>query len=317
MWTSTQRSRATGPVELEQADELERLRRRAYGPDADIAEDAAAQARLSELEAAQRRQSTPVEADSASDLFPVPEVATLPGAVEGSRSGPTSVPHPIDGVFVEHELAGGSVTVQDPAEGPTAESDPIAGVPATPWWRRRPFLILGAAVAALALYIAVVAWTSQLLADGSAPIPAETSTAKIVPLPYGQGGVSYVQSADDVLALRSVGVQTDEPNDPLGTLDALGISADELTAYEGFLRSDVGNLNVWSGESRYGLTCLLVAVPGQGLRDGLSTEGCSLKGLDTIADLRTRNSLTRFVLRGDHVNVYVYEGVADPNASHG
>ncbi|HEX5728414.1 MAG TPA: hypothetical protein VFX99_03200, partial [Microbacterium sp.] len=48
-----------GSVELEDA-ELERLRRRAYGPDADIAGDAAAQARLSELEAAQRRQATPV-----------------------------------------------------------------------------------------------------------------------------------------------------------------------------------------------------------------------------------------------------------------
>ena len=49
-----------GSVEFEESDELQRLRRRAYGPDADIAGDAAAQARLSELEAARRRQSTPV-----------------------------------------------------------------------------------------------------------------------------------------------------------------------------------------------------------------------------------------------------------------
>jgi hypothetical protein len=37
-------------VEFEETDELQNLRRRAYGPDADIAGDAAAQTRLSELE---------------------------------------------------------------------------------------------------------------------------------------------------------------------------------------------------------------------------------------------------------------------------
>ncbi len=43
-------------ADFEESDELQRLRRRAYGPNADIAGDAAAQARLSELEAAQRRE---------------------------------------------------------------------------------------------------------------------------------------------------------------------------------------------------------------------------------------------------------------------
>ncbi len=66
-----------GSVELEEADELERLRRRAYGPDADIAGDAAAQARLSELEAAQRRQPTPVVDAAASG--PRPGLGARPG----------------------------------------------------------------------------------------------------------------------------------------------------------------------------------------------------------------------------------------------
>jgi len=39
-----------GSVEFEETDELQNLRRRTYGPDADIAGDAAAQTRLSELE---------------------------------------------------------------------------------------------------------------------------------------------------------------------------------------------------------------------------------------------------------------------------
>src|SRR5688572_7114748 len=46
-------------------DELERLQRRAYGPGADIAGDAAAMARLSELEAAQREPNPVVDAPTA------------------------------------------------------------------------------------------------------------------------------------------------------------------------------------------------------------------------------------------------------------
>ena len=49
-----------GSVEFEESDELQRLRRRAYGPDADIAGDVAAQARLSKLDAARHGQLTPV-----------------------------------------------------------------------------------------------------------------------------------------------------------------------------------------------------------------------------------------------------------------
>jgi len=75
MWTSTQRSRAAGSVELEETDELERLQRRAYGPDADIAGDAVAQSRLSELEAAQRRQLTPIVDSAALVPAPVPDRA--------------------------------------------------------------------------------------------------------------------------------------------------------------------------------------------------------------------------------------------------
>ena len=42
-----------------------------------------------------------------------------------------------------------------------------------------------------------------------------------------------------------------------------------------------------------------------------------MRGQDTIADIMGDVSLTRFVLNGDHVDVYVYEGGADPNASSG
>ncbi len=89
-----------------------------------------------------------------------------------------------------------------------------------------------------------------------------------------------------MLALKSVGEDADKPNDPHGTLDALGISADELRRYEDFKGRDLGSLDVWSGESRFGMTCLLVAVSDQGTPDGFSAEGCSLKGKDTILDVQ-------------------------------
>jgi hypothetical protein len=118
-----------GWVEFADSDELERLRRRAYGPDADIVGDVAAQARLSELEAAQRRQLTPV-VDAAA-------------AISARVSERVPVPEPVGGP-------------------------------------------LSASTSALIL-IAAGAWGSQLLANGSAPIPAETSTVKVPPVPDGFG----------------------------------------------------------------------------------------------------------------------------------
>jgi hypothetical protein len=292
-----------GSVEFEPADELERLRRRAYGPDADIAGDAAAQARLSELEAAQPRQPTLV--GDAGTRVPAPILERVPVAetVEGRHSPSTSVPQPVGGAFADRERAGTSVIEQDPA---------------VPWWRRRRSLIVGGAIATLALNVAVTASVSQLLADQSTPIPAETATEKAPPVPSGQGGGYYVPAPDHVLALKSDSAAVDQPSDPGGKLDALGISPDALKRYEDFQGPDVWNINVWSGESRYGMTCLLVAVSGQPISDGgRAAEGCSLTGSDTIADIMGTDSLTRLVLRDDHINVYVYvyEGGADPNAS--
>ena len=278
-----------GSVEFEPADELERLRRRAYGPDADIAGDAAAQARLSQLEAAHRRQPTPVGD---------------PG---------TGVPDP----FADQERAGTSVIERDRATGSTSDSDALDRAPAVPWWRRRRSLIVGGAIATLALNVAVTASVSQLLADQSTPVPAETATEETSPVPSGRGGGPYEPAPDHVLALKSDGVAADQPKDPGGKLDALGISPDGLKRYEDFDGAEAwGFVAIWSGESRYGMTCLLLSASGQPISDGgRAAEGCSLKGADTIADISGSDSLIRFVLNGDHIDVYVYESGADPNAS--
>jgi hypothetical protein len=254
-----------GSVESAESDELKRLRRRAYGPDADIAGDAAAQARLSELEAAQRGQPSPA-VDAAGVAARLPERA-----------------------------------------------------PAAPWWRRRRWLaILGGGIAALALNGALIVWMSQPLAPEPTSIPTDSSTATTLPVPDGgvqPGAPDDGLAPDYVLALKSFGVEADKPKDLHGTLDSLGLSSDQLGRYQ-----DFQGLGVWSGESRSGMACLLLAHPGQGLREGIGDEACSPEGLDTIAELPPccgysgpgfldglpTGSVPRFELKGDRVYVYVY-----------
>ncbi|MDQ0678728.1 hypothetical protein QFZ30_002110 [Arthrobacter pascens] len=259
-----------GSAEGGEARELERLRRRAYGRDGDIAGDVAAQARLTELEAAQHRQPTPVI-----DPAPVPKRVPVAEPVEGPRSTSTSVPQAVD------------------------------GAPAAPWWRRRRWLmILGGATAALALITVHVAWLFQLPADEPTEIALRVPDAQH----RGEDLDLPAPVPDFVLALKSVGADTDEPQDNLGTLDAMGLSANELRQYENF-----SDLRVWSGESRYGMVCLLVA--SHAIRERNGAEGCSPKGLDTVAEVVwfQAHGLTRFVLNGDHVEVYVFHRAADPS----
>jgi hypothetical protein len=275
------------------------------------------------LQAGHHRQP-PVDATA---VGLVTERIPVPGSAEGSRSATRSVPPPLDAAFAEHQRAAAAVSGPDPAEAPVAYSGLVDGAPSAPWWRRRWWVIAGGAIAVLVLNTALVVGMAQLLADGSSPIPTDTSTAKIPPVPNGFPQGLYLPAPDHVLALKSVGAAADRPNDQYGTLDALGISRDELTRYEDFQGPVVRDLhgmlgwplNVWSGESRSGITCLFVAVPEQGIRGGNSAEGCSPEGLDTITELRhmTGDGFTRFLLEDDHIDVYVYVRAPDPSESQG
>jgi len=278
-----------GSVESDVTDELVRLRERAYGPDADIAQDAAAQARLSELESARRRSlAAPVtepitvresaivhertsrpkpewvpDADSVPGRDPVPDRDAVPALVEGSTSTPAPAPN------------------AEPVEAAIA-------APGTPWWhRRRSWAIIGTGALAVALVASAIAWMS--------PRPP-----------------------DHVLALQSVGEKEDFV-DVYGNLEWLGLDSEGLRRYE-----DFRGFAVWSGMSRYGTECLLVSRPDEGLGAG----GCAPEGLPTIADLQKytgvidevfgdmpTGSLIRFVLNGDRVDVFL--GEADPIQSLG
>ena len=153
--------------------------------------------------------------------------------------------------------------------------------------------------------------------DPAGPEPTATSDVQL------RRPNNYGPAPDYVLAER-VGADADEPKDPHGTLNLLGLSKDGLRQYE-----DFRGLSVWSGVSRYGTACLLVAHPVQGLLEGIGDAQCSPDGLDTIGEVTLcsgcsasevfgglpTGSLIRFVLKGDRVDVYVYVRAPDSSAS--
>lgn len=119
----------------ERSAELAALRRRAYGPDADIALDPAAQQRLSELEALARTQEAPAV---------------------GSRSGPQVEVEVEEQASVLPSLPDRDGVADDPAR---VADDPDAAAPspalrARPWWRRVPLWGI-AAVAGIAVGAAI------------------------------------------------------------------------------------------------------------------------------------------------------------------
>lgn len=266
--------RPLGPVDPEESDELERLRRRAYGPGADIAGDAAAQARLTELEAAQRRPRTPV----------VDTVAWVPAQVEERVS--------------DAAPAGGSDNERNPTQESTAGSDAADRAPAAR--RRRWWAFISIAIADVALLAVLLTWVW----------PREEEHVPSPDFGRSADSPSFGRSADFVLTLESVGADADEPKDPHGTLDRLGLNIDQMRRYE-----DIGYLSVWSGESRDGTVCLLVAHPGQGLNEGIGFERCEPEGVEITGYLSVPNgSYIQFVLKEDHVDVYINRRVADPAA---
>ncbi|WP_374313843.1 hypothetical protein [Microbacterium sp.] len=130
----------------ERSVELEELRRRAYGPDADIALDPVAQQRLSELEELAKRLAEP--SDDPAGQHPVPIAEKEQDTVARHREAPTA-------------------SVSESAEPP--EKTDAAAPPAAslrPWWRRIPLWSV-AAVAGIALGAAIgFTWPSG---DGPPP----------------------------------------------------------------------------------------------------------------------------------------------------
>lgn len=271
---------------IDESDELERLRERAYGPDADIAKDAAAQARLSELEAARRR----------SIAAPVPDLPRADHAAPASRppngsvftaAGPGAVPSPVHADVESRPMASlaDGTGLAMTSVGATAAVAPVAptGPAVARWWRRpRWVAMIGGGIAAVLVVTAVV--------------------SSLAPRP------------DFVLQLQGPAGDDQEITDMSSSITWLGLESDELLRFE-----DFRGFRVWSGPTRYGTDCLIISRVDQ----GLAALGCSPAGLATIADLQRYSGVTddvfadmptgsmiRFVLNGDRVDVFLGEAEA-------
>ena len=267
-----------GSAGSEESDELQRLQRRAYGPNADITGDAAAQARLSELEAAERRERAPI--DAAALPGPVAERApVVPEPLEGSRPASTSVPQPVHGASAEHEADGASIAEQDPVGVPIADSEPIEEARSAPWWRRRrllPWVIAAAVVLAAAVGIAVF-----VVDEVDQPQPVAQLT------PQGQPGTGSIPVDDDVPVRY------------------------DLTVADFVSYGSYGPLHIWSTTKLENQRCIAVVVENH-----ISVFECTAPSVDTIADYNIEPNLippapsgeltpyVRFVLHDEVVDVY-------------
>jgi hypothetical protein len=268
-----------GSADFEQSDELQRLRRRAYGPNADIAGDAAAQARLSELEAAQRRERAPVVDAAAALPAPASERLPVPVPLGGSYPASTSVPQPVSGASAEQPPDAGSVTERYPGGVPIADPEPIDGALSAPWWRRRrllPWVIAAVVVLASAIGIGVFVDDEPDRAEPVAQLTAQ-----------GQPGSASIP-ADDNVPVR------------------YDLTVADFVSYGAY-----GPLQIWSTTKLENRRC--IAVVGD---NHISVFECTAPSVDTIADyilgpnmlpIPPSGELTeyvRFILHDDVVDVY-------------
>ena len=276
------------------AAELAALRRRAYGPDADIHADAAARARLQELEDALRRPAARSAAPEATAPEATGSEATVPEATGSEPTPPAFEAEPAAGVTPRTADAGEPrrearprpARMQDPqtAPDPGEDPEPVAAPDAA---ARRPDIRRR---------------VGALLRDGRTW--AIAAVGAVVGAAVAIGLLVYPWDAPD----RVLRPQVDQPRflsaDYGDFLRQLGAKEDSQRAYE-----PVAGYIPWSLELESGGRCVLVT---RGTRN-LVNMACASDGRDPILDLlpglwggeQANTSTTlRFVGRDDRVEVW-------------
>jgi hypothetical protein len=186
-------SPAPHPTAVE--SELAALRRRAYGPDADIGDDATALARLHELEDALRRDevraATPVAVSEASTPS-VPVVQS--GATDGSP-----VARDASAMPAQH----GSPVVTDAPPSP----EPAVSTPAR-WWKRIP------AWAFVVAAFAAGAAAGSVMTASAAPDTEPDMLLRVDPSP-GERGLNW----NSTLSSWGLNPGSEVPHDDFHTID--------------------------------------------------------------------------------------------------
>ena len=210
---------------------------------------------------------------AASERVPVSE------PLEGPRSESTSAPHPVNGASADPERDRGSVTEQDSAGVPIANSGQVGGTLSTPWWRRRH--LLPWVVAAMAVLAAAIVITFVIVGQSNQPRPVAQLT------PQGSPGNASIPADDEILV-------------------AYDLTVADFVSYGSY-----GPLQIWGTTRPEGRRC--IAVVGE---DHISVFECTAPAVDTIADFNIDPGLIppapsgeltpyiRFVLHDEVVDVY-------------
>jgi hypothetical protein len=263
-----------------ETDELRRLRARAYGPDADIAADPRAQARLAELEAERR---APVDVQSAD---PVPSGAgTAPAAPEITEASVTPPPaEPPAPASLSSASEGG-----EPSATAHADAPPPAPTRSAASLRRRVILAWAASLALVGVVVAIV--TNAITApDRALDEPRDivriatlhTDKAFVPPVSY-ESSSAKVSGFDEFHGLTAMAIRG-----WLGVANApclLIVDTDELNIDSGIL----------DGDTYYGCSA--------GEFPATVTVRVDSRLPDGIREMFADGTGLQFVLRGDDVIV--------------
>lgn len=267
-------------------DELQSLRRRAYGPDADIHDDPVALARLQQLEAQQRAATAPVD-DEPSPLAVFDETGALPRAAdtaEADRDEPAAGEP-------ESPAAGDAPDDRTAPEDGILSPDAASGEPERPrpWWRRQRVVWAGSLVIALLLGVGLTLSVQSITAGKVATLgvdrDGEWPTQSFGDKPPG------AQQFDEFHGLTVVGLS-----------QGLGGGVDQVCLSVQSAPDGSGNIGAWG--------CGTVDFPAAASL--IVTETAPPELLDAFAP----GTALQFVLDGDRVHVYAKApgvGGATPN----
>ncbi|NYE20080.1 hypothetical protein [Microbacterium immunditiarum] len=284
----------------ERMDELAALRARAYGPDADIHEDAGAVARLHELEELARRaeldEVSPPAADTPTTVDPVREQPAMAEAFPQStvvveRNGS---PAPVDDPETVGAASDSTAEPQDepdasPDADPDADATEAAPAPEVPEPRR----------GVVGLWRRIPRWAIAVVGVIAGAAAGVGLAAAAAAQPEARLAIDPTREASGAVFL------------PSGALVYYGLEQSDLRMHEMY-----GDLQVVTGTNEFGHECLFAAVGERWLNGGCAPAELGAVfdinddyGLQEIADPDLpEGSTIRLVLDGDLVEVWIHEG---------
>ncbi|HWL78304.1 hypothetical protein [Microbacterium sp.] len=286
----------------ERLDELAALRRRAYGPDADIEQDQDAVARLQELEdlarpgtvadaappvegqaptsvdAAVEEAAAPIQPETAA-VIDVADVPPAPMGAQPAGAGAASVSSGDDRSATDAAAAAETKAETAPPVEQPAPKGFFARIAA--WWRRIP------------------RWTIAVVAVIVGAVASVGLGAAASAQPAARLGIDSSRVGSDIVFL------------PEGALVYYELERDDIRLHEAF-----GDLQVVSGINDSDQECLFAAVGDRWLNGGCApaefgavfdiTDDYGLQEL-TDPDLPQRSTI-RLILKGEVVEVWVHVG---------